>query len=270
MLPVIEIFSIELSTYGIFTAIGLILMALGAIRLSARYGIRIEDIIFGEITALIGGALGAHLLYGVTKLEYLAKGIAAWYSHRESFEYLWKILCVAFGGMVYYGGLLFALGFGVLYCRIRRINTKNFADCFAVVIPLFHAFGRVGCFLSGCCYGIESSFGFTAVDALVDSCNNVNRFPVQLLESALNMCLFALLLLLFRKRNFEGVMIYVYLFLYSIIRFFDEFLRGDALRGICLGLSTSQWISAVLFSVSLFVLIKHIKNRQKLEFVYRG
>jgi phosphatidylglycerol:prolipoprotein diacylglycerol transferase len=158
----------------------------------------------------------------------------------------------------------------MIYCKIRHIRVKDFADSFAVGIPLFHAFGRLGCFLSGCCYGIESTFGFTATNALVDSCNNVNRFPVQLLEGGLNIILFVVLLLLFKSENFKGSMIFVYLAGYSIIRFFDEFLRGDIYRGIWLGLSTSQWISVVLFAVSIVVLIRFFKNKQKVEFVYRG
>lgn len=270
MYPVIELFGLQLSVYGIFTAVGLILMGLVAIRLSQKFNIKTKDIIIGEIFALMGALIGAHILYGFTNLEYIIEGISQYISNGKDIGFLWNIISTAFGGMVFYGGLLGALGFGVLYCAIRKIDTAEFADSFAVGIPLFHAFGRIGCFFSGCCFGIESSFGFTAENSLIDLCNGVNRFPVQLLESGLNIVLFIVLVLLFYKGILKGSLIYVYLFLYSIVRFFDEFLRGDTYRGIYFGLSTSQWISIILFIVSLIILIKKIKNRQNREFVYRG
>lgn len=269
MYPIIEIFGLQLSTYGIFTAVGLILMGFVAIKLSGKYNIKIEDIIIGEIFALMGALIGAKILYGITSLDVIIDGIERYFNEGRDIGFLWNIISTGFGGMVFYGGLLGALGFGVIYCKIRKIDIKNFSDSFAVGIPLFHAFGRIGCFFSGCCFGIESSFGFTAENALIELCNGVNRFPVQLLESTLNIVLFIVLLLLFYKGILKGSLIYVYLLLYSTIRFFDEFLRGDTYRGIYLGLSTSQWISIVLFVISLIVIIKKIKNRQNLEFVYR-
>lgn len=260
MFPEIHIFSLTLSTYGICTAVGLLLMGLVAYLLGRRYRIRAEDIIFGEIAALAGGFLGAHLLYGLTNIESTFRYLTVYFKEGKDLGYLWSIIYSCWGGMVYYGGLLGALAFGVIYCKIRKINTPVFADCFAVGIPLFHCFGRIGCFLSGCCYGIPSSFGFVAENALAQGCNGVRRFPVQLLEGGLNLIIFGVLLILFFKRIMSKKLIYIYLIMYSVVRFFDEFLRGDAYRGIWLGLSTSQWISAVIFVITGIILVRKYKD----------
>lgn len=261
MLPIIELFGFKLSTYGICTAVGLLLMGATAFLLGRRYVIKPEDVVFGEITALVGAFTGAHILFGITNLGDIIHYLGKCIEEHRGFDYLIRVFQVYVGGMVFYGGLLGALGFGALYCRVRKISIGQFSDCFAVGIPLFHCFGRLGCFLSGCCYGIESDFGFTATHAIVESCNYVNRFPVQLLESALNLVIFAVLLILFYKRNLAHKLIYIYLIMYSVIRFLDEFLRGDTYRGIYFGLSTSQWISIVLFVVSMILVLQKKNNK---------
>ena len=235
-------------------------MGLLAFRLGKNEKIKMRDIVLGELTALVGAFIGAHLLYAFTNLPKVMSSFTDFFSGKSGFGVLMENLGNYAGGMVFYGGLIFGLLFGALYCKIRRINLSAFSDCFAVGIPLFHFFGRLGCFFSGCCYGIESSFGFTFHDAIVQSANGVQRFPVQLLESFLNLIIFAVLLLLFRKRIFKGRLIYIYLVLYSAVRFSDEFLRGDAYRGIYFGLSLSQWISIILFVLSLILI--RISNKK--------
>ena len=149
--------------------------------------------------------------------------------------------------------------------RRTRFNPDRFhlnqLPMYAVLVPLFHAFGRVGCFLGGCCYGIESEFGFTThTNTNIPSINGVNRFPVQLLESGCNLIIFFILLTLFRKRIMEKRLIWIYLLIYPVVRFCDEFLRGDVYRGFLLGLSTSQWVSIILFGVAVVVLVRKGKR----------
>jgi phosphatidylglycerol:prolipoprotein diacylglycerol transferase len=63
-------------------------------------------------------------------------------------------------------------------------------DIATPAIPLFHFFGRMGCFFAGCCFGIESSFGYTFRYSIIKEANGINRFPVQLLEALVNLLLF--------------------------------------------------------------------------------
>ena len=263
MYPIINLWGLELSTYGIMTSIGFILMGFVAYKLSRKMNIMYEDIVIGEIVALVGALIGSHLLYGIVEIPYIIEQVQRMYEKPEFYHYIILFFKSLLNGMVFYGGLIGGIIFGLIYCKIRGINKEHYSDCFAVAIPLFHLFGRIGCFLSGCCYGIESSFGFTTHNALVASCNNVNRFPVQLLEAGLNLILFGIMMILFYKGIFRNNLLYIYLILYGIIRFCDEFLRGDTFRGIWFGLSTSQWISIFTFTFSVILLIINYRKKNK-------
>jgi phosphatidylglycerol:prolipoprotein diacylglycerol transferase len=153
---------------------------------------------------------------------------------------------------------------GAIYCRKKKFNISEYSDIIAPGVPLFHFFGRIGCFFGGCCYGIESSFGYTVHgNELLSSVNDVQRFPVQLLEATLNLILFIVLARLLSKGALKGKLFSIYLLCYSVIRFFDEFLRGDTYRGFLFGLSTSQIISIILFVCSLvYLIVKFKKSRQ--------
>ena len=127
-----------------------------------------------------------------------------------------------------------------------------------------HGFARIGCFLAGCCYGVECEFGFTAHgNDLVPAVNDVSRFPVQLLESLGCFLIFFLILYLYRKGKLTGRLLFVYLGVYAVLRFCDEFLRGDAIRGFIFGLSTSQFISIFMALISLGGLLLGLRSYKK-------
>lgn len=83
--------------------------------------------------------------------------------------------------------------------------------------------------------------------------NGVCRFPVQLLEAGCELGLLLLLLRLFRKGKCSEQLVVCYLLGYAPLRFGLEFLRGDAARGFLLNLSTSQWLSILLFCTALWI-----------------
>jgi len=136
----------------------------------------------------------------------------------------------------------------------------------ALSVPLFHGFARIGCFLGGCCYGIESELGFSARgNTLVEAVNGVKRFPVQLFEAFFCFLIFTMLLIMFLYKKFKGGLFFVYLSIYAFVRFFDEFLRGDDIRGFVFGLSTSQFISIFveIFAIVGIFIIKYNKDRSE-------
>lgn len=89
--------------------------------------------------------------------------------------------------------------------------------------------------------------------------NNTNLFPVQLTESACNIIIFIILSYIYKKSKHTEKIIGLYCILYGILRFLLEFLRGDLIRGIELGLSTSQWISIVLIIIGI-IQLNYIKK----------
>ena len=209
--------------------------------------------------ACLGCALGGSLLYGLTNISKWGTLIEA-----DSIEEFLLTAGRLFGGSVFYGGLMGGLASTAIYMKVKGLRVAEYADCGAVCIPLFHAFARVGCFFAGCCYGIECSWGFaSSANAYIPAVVGVSRFPTQLLEATLNLGIFVLLLVMERKGRLRGALLWFYLLLYSIVRFGVEFLRGDDLRGIWFGVSTSQWISIVLLLASTIVLATVMKRRAK-------
>jgi phosphatidylglycerol:prolipoprotein diacylglycerol transferase len=220
-----------------------------------------EAIVFLLISS-IGVFLGGHILYGIVnyqKVVFFVKNLKT----IESFQELRDTFSYALGGSVFYGGLIGGILVGFLYIKKRK-DLEYLIDISVPAIPLFHFFGRIGCFLGGCCFGIESHFGFTIYHGIIDQANGVNRFPVQLLEALFNGMIFFILVMLRKADRFKKKWLYIYLLLYSTGRFFIEFLRGDDYRGKWLFLSTSQIISILIFSVAI-IKYCNVKKRARLN-----
>ena len=174
---------------------------------------------------------------------------------------------IAAGGLVFYTGALAALCAMYAGCRIMRLSPWPLLDAVCLYLPLGHAFGRLGCFFGGCCFGAptESACGvrFPAgspaflqhksqgllPDGAVAS---LPVHPSQLYETAGNLLLIAVLLLLSKRRPLPpGRLTALYLAGYAALRFTLEFWRGDALRGVYFGLSASQYIALATWAAVL-------------------
>lgn len=204
-----------------------------------KYEILFTDFIKMFLLCMIGGVVGSKVLFAITQIPWLIKHF--------SIENM--ILLIPQSGFVFYGGL-----FGVIFTLM--FLTRNDADMRKKVfeisvpaMPLFHAFGRIGCFLAGCCYGKKL---FTPI---VIGTIEFARIPVQIIESMAEFILFIVLFIL-SKKNRDIDLLRIYLVIYAVIRFADEFLRGDKIRGIYGGVSTAQWISLIILFVYGFEYIK--------------
>ncbi|MDE7194591.1 MAG: prolipoprotein diacylglyceryl transferase [Oscillospiraceae bacterium] len=208
----------------------------------------------------VGAFLGMHILYGITN-------IPLWYFLAESEgikDFILKFAQI-FGGSVFYGGLLGGLLAGGISVRVQKLPAGLTTDCAAPALALFHCFGRIGCFMGGCCYGVESEHGITFTRSLIESANGVPRVPVQLYEAAFELALFFALWLLLNKGILKNRLLLVYIITYSVGRFILEFWRGDEYRGFLFGLSTSQIISILVFVVSAVIFV--IKPKKRAESV---
>lgn len=163
-------------------------------------------------------------------------------------------------GMVFYGGLIGAIIAIIIYTRIWKINIWDYLDAFAPSAGIILFFARIGCFFSGCCYGIAK----TALPWIVEK-NGILMHPTQLYESFFALVLFVILTEIRYKQNikhlFKGYVALWCLVLYSIIRFILEFWRYYDIRFY--GLSMSQLISLAIFLVSSAILLYKYKSTQK-------
>ena len=259
MYPLIEIFGRTIGTYALCAVAGIFVSLLFFWKHTRTIKFSIDDILLLSIPTVLGLVAMGHLLYGMTHLGEIVQILS--YANQISLAGVLTLLGNCFGGSVFYGGMIGAyLTFAFCTRKYEKPKKDLLCDTLAMSIPLFHVFGRIGCFLGGCCYGIESAFGFTVHDnPLVPTINDVNRFPVALAEALGNLLIF--LVLYYLSQKIKGKVIYVYLLLYPVLRFSLEFLRGDEIRGIYFGLSTSQWISIALFVFSAISLLFFKRKR---------
>ena len=264
MYPFIEIFGRTIGTYGIMAAVGMLASALCCYLLLRKKEVDIEDIAMTGLIFAAGAVIGAHIVYGFTNTD----KIIELFKHIKEYTFISFVQTLFgnyLGGMVFYGGLIGGL---IALVISNKVSQKYFRgdvmfDAVAVAIPLFHTFGRIGCFLGGCCYGVACDVGFTAHgNTLYPSVNDVNRLPIQLIESGLNLILFFVLLVLYKSKKFQHRMLIVYFYTYPVIRFIDEFFRGDEIRGFLFGLSTSQIISILLFTFAVAVTVIDVRKRK--------
>ena len=179
-------------------------------------------------------------------------------------HYIFTFAMTFYGGL--FGGVLAFILMYFLYLRKKfGPSMKEILIIAPGAITLAHGFGRIGCFLSGCCYGKETNAWYGVYFPVLEK----TVVPTQLFEAVFLFVLSFVLLLLAFKRNFKFTMI-VYLFSYAIWRFLIEFLRDDP-RGAFLGIfSPSQCWSILLFLFSfplLFifknVIFKDVKNNEE-------
>lgn len=159
-------------------------------------------------------------------------------SQNKAYQYIYKDYFWLGGGFVFYGGLIF----GLIYYLIYSLYFKkfNFQKSYLLAPGLIfgHAIGRVGCFLTGCCYGSQCDLPWAV------TIEGVNRHPVQLYEAFALFILGYFSLQWIKQKKSNIIVITNYLLIYSLIRFCLEFFRGDEIRGVFwLSLSTSQLIS---------------------------
>ncbi len=251
MFPQVFIFGKAISNYALVALIGGLTAGAVFCRLIRKRGLNDNDAIAFLLIVSLGVMLGGHLLFGLTQWQYFPE----LFRQTNMIDRLYTLNAI-FGGSVFYGGLFGGIAAGLAAIKIIHLPKTVYADCIAPIIPLFHGIARIGCFLAGCCYGVESKIGFTATgNPFVPAVNGVSRFPVQLLEAICNLLLAIFLLLLLRRsaqcNSLRSELIWIYFAVYSSVRFADEFLRGDNIRGFIGFLSTSQWISILLFIVVL-------------------
>lgn len=264
MIENFELFGKTITPYAVCVLIGILVAGFYACKTAKKRGYDDNDMIVLLLISMVGVLIGGHILYGIVNFSLLKELILniGTISTKEIIIYVFY----TFGGSVFYGGLIGGIIAGAIYIKCKKFNFIEYSDMLAPVIPLFHAFGRIGCFLSGCCYGIQCNIGFVYKYSIIEQANNVRRFPVQLLESEINFVLFLFLNKMLKQNKFKGKLLYLYLLLYSFARFCLEFLRGDEARGFVFCFSTSQFISIIIFVIACVLLIKYkIQNNKYLN-----
>jgi phosphatidylglycerol:prolipoprotein diacylglycerol transferase len=244
---------LEIYAYGFFIALGFIAGLVLAALKARRAGIPFECVVEIFFYTVFSAIIGSRILFVLINFD----------SYREDLLQVFKIWE---GGLVFYGGLILAAGIAIGYMKWHRLPIWKLADLFSPSIALGLIFGRIGCFLAGCCYGKETSLPWGIVFTTPNSLAllNVPLHPTQLYEAAGGLIIFFFLNWMAKRKTFEGQIFWLFLLLYSIARFLIEILRDDP-RGFLFRhlISTSQGVGIFLAILSLFVLfyLKKVQRR---------
>lgn len=249
---------LPIHSYGVMAMLGFLAGILVARWRAKRVGLSPDHITDMGIWALFGGIVGSRLVYVVQNAEYYFNTSRMDWSPLDLFK-IWE------GGLVFYGGFIGAFIAVLVTARIRKERLLAMLDVMAPSVALGHAFGRIGCFLRGCCYGVpvgqEAWCGVVYPEGALPYDDGLGTglpsgtplFPVQLLSSLNLLVIFVILSLFFKRRRGVGQVAGLQVILYSVHRFAIEFLRGDT--RVPGALSMAQWMSMVAFFLGLGLMV---------------
>jgi len=217
MYPVLfQIGNFKIHTYGVFIALGFLTGIILALREAKRVGEEPENILDLAFYSIIAAIVGSRLLYIVLNYQYYIENPL-------------EMIKIWSGGLVYYGGFLLALIVGIWYIRKSHLPLWKTADIIAPSIAIGEAIGRLGCFSAGCCYGKVTTLPWAVTFSNPESLAIVGipLHPTQLYSSITALFIFLILTVVKRVKKFDGLLIWLYVLLYSITRYVIEIFRGD-------------------------------------------
>ena len=239
-LTLFSVGSLTIYTYGFFFVIAIVLSAMSMYFAAKKKGISTEHLIEYLAYIILFGIVGARISY------YLL-----YPSQFTSFIDIFKIWQ---GGLVSYGGFIFATVALIIAIKNFKDSILPWLDIFLLSALLGLAIGRFGSFLSGEMAGLPYS-GIFSVQGL---------FPVTLAEALWNFIVFVILSSIFYSKNTNlkpGILALEVLMLYSMGRFIIEFFRNEST--IIVGLTLSQLVLVIIFVVSVSAFISRILFEKK-------
>jgi phosphatidylglycerol:prolipoprotein diacylglycerol transferase len=227
--------------WGLTLSVAILLGTLVAIKLAKKVGFETDLILDLAIYLVIGGIVGARLFYVLV------------YDPAQYLQEPLQIFALWNGGMVYYGALIGGLITGTWFVIRKNLPFWILADVMAPPLALGYGIVRIGCFLNGCCYGKPTSSFIGVLFPYIEggpSLDTVFRYPTQLFSSVFGFALFGVLLLIWRKKKFNGQVFLAFLILYAVERTVVEYYRENLL--VFGPVTVSQLVSVLIFIPALY------------------
>jgi phosphatidylglycerol:prolipoprotein diacylglycerol transferase len=239
---------LEIRYYGLFFILGFVITYFMLNYLAKRKQLELskDDVADFLMYIILGIIIGARFFYVfIYNLPF--------YLNNPS-----EILAIWHGGLSFHGGLVGAILMGLYYCKKKKINFYTLADLTIIPLALGLALGRLGNFTNGELYGriteVPWSMKFDGAEGY--------RHPSQLYESFKNLIIFSVLWFIKDKKFPPGFMFWLFVCLYSALRFSIEFFRQpDAQLGFIIGfLTMGQILSIIMLTIGAIMLYK-VKNK---------
>jgi len=210
--------SLPIRWYGVMMALAFLACLWTATRRARLANVSSEVIADVTLWVMVGSIIGARFVY-----------VTTYWKQEFSDQPFREVFMIQHGGLVFYGGLIGASLACIAYVRLKKLPLWKVADILTPSVPLGCFFGRIGCLLNGCCYGracnLPWAIRFPADNPLGPPTYPVH--PTEIYDSLLNLCLYAFLAWLYRRKKFDGQVFGVYLVCYAVLRSFVETFRGD-------------------------------------------
>ena len=244
-------------TYGLIMAIAFITAYFYVLYLARISGQNEEFYSSLFFWVMITGILGAKVLYLLVDFRNLASNVKD------------VVGCIR-GGLVWYGGVIAVLPFIYFYAKRHKKSYALIGDTITGPGILGLGIGRWGCLMAGCCYGKPADVPWAIIypdKPIHHPLAGIPVHPSPIYESIIDFIIAFIAYLFFRRSRGRGIVMLLVIMLYSIARFLLEFLRGDIERGFIISnkLSTSQFISIILFIPALIAFIIQIRKPKELE-----
>lgn len=248
---------VPIRSYGFMLLLGMLAGLLWMSHSASRYGIPRSVLVDVALAALLGGIVGARLLYVILDWDQFAGTPGS----------VWRVWE---GGLSFHGGLAGGLLAGYLLARWRGLSFLSLGDAAAPAIALAYAFARVGCFLNGCCFGghCDSFWGVRFAPGSEAATWSLHLppgqvattwgeplYPAQLLAAVLSLVIFLLLIRLQRVFTRGGHLLVAFVGLYGIERFVVEFWRHGASGRSFPGLSFLTWAQVASLALTLAAVV---------------
>jgi len=220
MHPVLfKILGVRIYSYGVLFALGVSVVLMCIYFHAKKKGLPAKELLDVCFYIILWGIIGARLLYVVENISFFK---------REPLE----IFMITHGGLSFFGGLIGGTIAGIISSKRRKLDLLELVDLFFLYLPLGHAIGRIGCFLNGCCYGKPTALPwgvrFPPYSYAAEKFGILHKVhPVQLYNSGMNLIIFSVLYVLYKRRKFKVEILSTYFILYGTGRFLMEYLRGD-------------------------------------------
>lgn len=241
MFPIIcQIGPLPVYSYGFMLALGVLLCVFLLSKEIKNTEITMDIILDLVFWVVLCGILGARIFYILLNSSYF-------------FAHPLEMIMIHKGGLAWQGSLIGGVISGVVFIRVRHLPLLKMLDLTAPYIALGQSVGRIGCFLNGCCYGKEVSWG------IYFPVHGAHLHPTQLYSSG-GLLLIFFILKAYRKQSPAGGVFVLYLILASVLRFFVEFFRADHYAYMA-GLSVFQWMCVGFLCAA--AVIKIIFSRKK-------
>ncbi len=245
MLPTLfNIGPFHIYSYGLMFALGVLAAVYYLSKQQPAAGLKSNQIIDLILILTFVGILGGRIFYIAQHWEYYL-------------EHPLESLAVWQGGLVIYGGLIGAVAGLAVFCAVRRVNFFELTDLYFPAVSLAMAFGRVGCFLNGCCWGTPTDLPWAVQFPFLKE----PVHPTQLYFSAFDFILFLFLAYRYPRREFVGEITVIYLVLYGQNRFGGEFFRGDNMP-VLWGMTQAQIISLAFVALAAVLYFFYFRGRK--------